>query len=225
MKGQTISFLFLVMIVVVLPINLCAQSMPDELFLEFDFEGMGNMILASPPVYSGDITAGDPLVTGGTWWVRIDDTDWPPVTDPETRWNYIFTNYFTYNPMTGSWTAHFDATTLPEKPTWEIQHPVNGTMGGTLVISFTYGDWDVDGVLDLEERMFGTYEGTLMVMKYGTGNFAIYCGDGAYNGSCQNGDPANFMDDFVEGHCVMDLVNCQIGNENASWGFVKSLLE
>ncbi len=223
MKGQTLSFLFLVMIVVVLPINLHAQAMPDSLKLEFDFEGMGNMISMSPPVYSGEITTGDPLVTGGTWWVSIDDTGWPSTADPEARWEYIFTNYFTYKPMPSSWTACFDVTTLADKPTWEIQHPVNGKLGGTLVISFTYGDWDLDGVLDLEERTEGFFEGTMMVMKYGKGNFAMYCGLGGYNGVCYNDDPANWVDDFVGGHCVMDLVNCSIGNENASWGFVKSL--
>ena len=41
---------------------LCAGSVraqfPDTLFLEFDFEGFGNLVLTSPPVYSGDVIAG-----------------------------------------------------------------------------------------------------------------------------------------------------------------------
>ncbi|MBU8923086.1 MAG: hypothetical protein KOO63_14805 [Bacteroidales bacterium] len=221
MRRRTLSVLFLVMIVLI-PIELFAE-MPDTLFLEFDFEGFGNMIMASPPMYFGDIIAGDPLVVGGTWWVEIDDTGWPGTGDPAARWQYLYDNFFEYNPMTGSWTAEFDGESLASKPNWEITHPVNGIMEGTLVISFTFGDWDFDGILDIEERMFGTYEGTLMVMKYGTGNFAAYCGSGAYNGSCQNADPANWADDYVEGHCVMDLVNCSIANENRSWSYVKTL--
>lgn len=221
MKRHTILFLTLA-IVASIPAGLHAQ-MPDTLFLEFDFEGFGNSILDSPVIYSGDIIGGDPLVVGGTWWTEVDDSGWPPTSDPTARWQYVWDNYYVYNPMSGSWTAHFDATNLPQKPTWEVIHPVNGTMGGTLVISITIGDWDFDGVLDLEERMFATYEGTLMVMKYGTGDFSIYCGDGAYNGALQNADPANWADDYVEGHCVMDLVNCQVGNDTASWGLVKSL--
>ncbi|HSG28408.1 MAG TPA: hypothetical protein VLA34_07995 [Candidatus Krumholzibacterium sp.] len=220
MKKFSLSFLILAMIAV-LPLDASAQ-MPN-LFLEFDFEGFGNMMMTSPPVYFGEIISGDPLVTGANWWMQIDDTGWPGTGDPAARWDYIFTNFFEYNAMTGSWTAEFDAGTLETKPTWEIDHPVNGLMGGTLVISFTFGDWDLDGTLDLEERMFGTFEGTLLVMKYGTGEFAYYCGSGAYNGACQNADPANWADDYVNGHCVMDLVDCFIGNENVTWGGVKKM--
>ncbi|MBN2072258.1 MAG: hypothetical protein JW814_12460 [Candidatus Krumholzibacteriota bacterium] len=223
MMHYTKLVLFLVMIVVSVPVAMNAQALPDTLFLEFDFEGFGNMILTSPPVYSGDVVNGDPIVLGATWWMQIDDTGWPATSSPETRWDYIFNTYFEYNAMSGSWTAEFDAGTLPTKPTWELNHPVNGVMGGTLVISFTIGDWDFDGILDIEERMFGTYEGTMMVMKYGYGNFAKYCGQGAYNGALQNADPVNWADDFVNGHCVLDLYNCQIENEQYSWGSVKSL--
>jgi len=42
---------------------LCAGSaraqFPDVLFLEFDFEGFGNLVLTSPPVYSGEVVSGD----------------------------------------------------------------------------------------------------------------------------------------------------------------------
>ncbi len=221
MKCHAVIFLFLGAILALVPVSLGAVDLPDSLFLEFDFEGFGNLVQASPPLYSGDVYAGSSVVVGATWWMQIDDSTWPPVTDPATRWDYIFNNYFVYNGTTGSWTAKFDATTLPTKPTWEIDHPVNGTMGGTLVISFTFGDWDMDGILDIEEQMFGSFSGTMLVMKYGTGNFYKYCGSGAYNGVCQNADPANFVDDYVEGHCILDLINCQIGVRPATWSSIK----
>ncbi|MBN1163087.1 MAG: hypothetical protein JXB45_00775 [Candidatus Krumholzibacteriota bacterium] len=223
MKGHALKFLFLLMIFAFIPCSAGAQEWPDTLLLEFDFEGFGNMILVSPPHYAGDIIAGDARLVGATWWIEIDDSEWPPTTDPNARWEYIFNTYYEYNSQTGSWTAFFNASTLPAKPTWGIDHPTNGTMGGTLVIASTMGDWDMDGVLDIEERMFATFEGTLMVMKYGTGNFYKYCGSGSYNGALQNYDPANFVDDYVDGSCILDLVNCVISNEHATWGSIKAL--
>lgn len=202
--------------------NALAQF-PDTLFLEFDFEGFGNLVTMSPPRYAGDIVSGDSRLVGGTWWIEIDDTGWPPVSDPAARWNYIFTTYFQYNATYHFWTAVFDQNTLPAKPVWEIDHPLNGTMGGTLVVSSTFTDDDMDGVFDPEERMFGTFEGNLMVMKFGTGNFAKYCGDGAYNGALFNDDPLNWFDDYVMGHCLLDLINCAIGTRDISWGGIKQL--
>jgi hypothetical protein len=206
---------------------LCAggarAQFPDTLFLEFDFEGFGNLVLTSPPVYAGDIIAGDSRLVGGTWWVEIDDTGWPATSDPVARWDYIFANYYVYNPTYYFWTAVFDQNTLPAKPTWEINHPVNGMMSGTLVVSSVISDDNRNGVLDVEERMFATFEGNLMVMKYGTGEFAKYCGDGAYNGAAFNDDPANFADDYVTGHCILDLINCAIGTEEQSWSYIKKI--
>ncbi|MDD3642441.1 MAG: hypothetical protein PHQ19_03150 [Candidatus Krumholzibacteria bacterium] len=208
-------------------VTLCAGSalaqFPDTLFLEFDFEGFGNLVAMSPPRYSGDIVSGDSRLLGGSWWIEIDDTGWPPVSDPAARWDYIFSTFFEYNSTYHFWTAVFDQNSLPAKPVWEIDHPVNGMMTGTLVVSSTFSDDDMDGVFDVEERMFGTFEGNLMVMKYGTGNFAKYCGDGAYNGALFNDDPANWFDDYVMGHCILDLVNCAIGTEEISWGGIKQL--
>jgi hypothetical protein len=206
---------------------LCAggarAQFPDTLFLEFDFEGFGNLVLNSPPVYSGDVISGDSRIVGSTWSVTIDDTGWPPTSDPAARWDYIFNTFFTYNSSYYFWTAVFDQNNLPAKPTWIIDHPVNGTMSGTLIVSSVMSDDDRDGILDIEERMFGTFEGNLMVMKYGTGEFAKYCGEGAYNGALFNDDPANWMDDYVTGHCLLDLINCHIGTEEKSWSNINKI--
>jgi len=222
MKKGFIPFLFLVMFLAWNTGGAYAQ-LPDSLQIEFDFEGTGNVVLQSPPHYSGDVVSGDPLVVGGTWWMEMDDSEWPPTSDPDTRWNYIFEHFFVYDAGSFSWTATFDGNTLPTKPVWEINHPNNGTMGGTLVIVMTFYDWDMDGVLDLDERMNGLFSGTMMIMKYGTGLFAGYCGDGSYNGSLTNSDPANYADDYVEGHCMLNLINCAIGVEPASWSSIKAI--
>ncbi len=223
MKGKTQSLLFLVAVLVLTPYAAYAQF-PDTLLLEYDFEGMGNLVMDSPPVYMNDIIAGSAQVVGGTWWWQIDDSDWPPPSVPNTRWDHIFNNYFVYTPGPGAnWTAIFDGNTLPTKPIWELSHPVNGTMGGTLVWTVTILDWNGNGVLELDERTFGTFSGTILVMKYGTGNFSKYCGSGAFNGVYTNADPANYADDFVQGHCILDLINCMIGTEEASWSDLKTI--
>jgi hypothetical protein len=220
MKRVTLQFLFLT-VITALTASIASAQMPDSIRIEFDFDGFGNLVLMSPPVYSGAIYAGDPLVVGATWTVNIDDTGWPTPDDPAGRWDYIFTHYFVYDPGSIAWTAHFDATNLPAKPDWEIIHPTNGTMNGTLVLVVTLYDMNMNGILDLDERMIGLFSGTLMVMKYGTGLFAGYCGEGSYNGSFTNPDPANWADDYVEGHCLMDLLDCSIGTKEQSWSYVK----
>jgi hypothetical protein len=222
MKGNTVAILFLAAVFSLVPYAASAQ-LPPSLEMEFDFEGMGNSIVNSPVIYSGDIYDGDQLVVGGTWWIRLDDSTWPPVSAPQARWDYIFNTYFHYDPGTFSWTAIFDEMTLPTKPTWQITHPVNGIMGGTLVVAVQYTDWDMDGVLDIGERTFAMYSGTLIVMKYGTGMFAGYCGEGSYNGALNNGDPANWANDSVEGHCTLLLEDCAVGTRAITWSGVKEL--
>jgi len=199
-------------------------QLPPSLSVEFNFEGTGNAVMNSPVVYSGDVISGDPLVVGAAWTVTIDDSGWPGVGNPQARWDYIFGNYFEYEGApVNSWTAVFDETNLPSKPVWRIDHPTNGMMGGTLIVVVTYSDWDCDGQLDIEERMQGVFSGNLVVMKYGTGTFAGYCGEGAFNGGLMNADPANWMDDYVDGAGLLNLEDCRIGTERTTWSAVKSL--
>ena len=222
MKGNTVAILFLAMLVWLVPYGASAQ-LPPSMEMEFDFEGMGNSILNSPVIYAGDIYDGDLLLIGASWWIRLDDSTWPPVSNPQARWDYIFNNYFHYDAGTYSWTAIFDEVSLPTKPTWQINTPVNGMMRGTLVVAVQYTDDNMNQVLDIEERMFALYSGTVIVMKYGTGMFAEYCGEGYYNGALLNGDPANWEADYVEGHCGLLLQNCKIGTRAITWSGIKEL--
>lgn len=222
MMRNTISKIFLVTLLAVLPGSVFAQ-LPPSLVVEFDFEGFGNAVMNSPVLYAGDVTAGDPLVVGGSWWIRIDDTGWPSTSTPQARWDYVFGNYFDYDPGSFSWTGVFDEHSCATAPVWELTHATNGTLGGTLIVVVTYTDWNMNGILDVDERMLGMFSGTLIVMKYGTGLFAGYCGLGAYNGAIQNPDPANWADEYVDGHCKLDLQDCSIGTHEASWSAIKRL--
>jgi hypothetical protein len=224
MKGNMIAGLFLLAGVVLSPVCASAQ-LPQALTVQFEFDGFGNAMINSLPVYAGSINAGDPLVLGADWWIRIDDSTWPAPSNPQARWDYLFNNFAVHDAQAFSWTIVLDEHSCATKPVWEINHSTNGKMGGTLVVVLTFTDWDQDGILDIDERMFAVYSGNLIVMKYGTGMFAGYCGDGTFNGSLQNPDPANWADDYVEGSCFLNLQNCQIGTREASWTAIKSMFK
>jgi hypothetical protein len=221
MNRNRLSALVLMIVLGALPMGVAAQ-LPDSTVILFDFSGSGNMELMSPPVFSGTIDSGDPLVVGGTWWSRIDDTGWPSTADPAARWNYILTHFLTYDPNSHSWTGVFNEVTCATRPVWHIDALPNGTMDGTLAIVVTFTDDNFNGVLDTDERITGVYSGTLIVMKYGTGMFAGYCGLGAYNGLFWNDDPGNWADDNVQGSCKLDLKNCAIGVKQMTWGGIKN---
>ncbi len=222
MKGNMILTLFLLAGIILSPVCASAQ-LPEALSVQFEFDGMGNAMINTLPVYAGAIYAGDPLVLGADWWIRIDDSTWPAPSNPQARWDYLFNNFATYDAPSFSWTIVFDEQSCATKPVWEINHATNGKMGGTLVVVVTFTDWDQDAVLDIDERMFAVYSGNLIIMKYGTGIFAGYCGDGTFNGSIQNSDPANWADEYVEGSCFLNLQNCQVGTRETSWTAIKEL--
>jgi len=224
MKEKMIIGLFLLAGMIIAPACASAQ-LPEALTVEFEFDGFGNAILSSLPVYSGSIFEGDPLVLGADWWIRIDDSSWPAPSNPQARWDYLFNNFATYNAGLHSWTIVFDEHSCATKPVWEIDHATNGMMGGTLIVALTFMDSNKNGILDLGERMFAVYSGDLIVMKYGTGLFAGYCGLGTFDGSLHNADPANWADDYVEGSCYLDLQNCEVGVREASWTAIKSMFK
>ncbi|MCK7469456.1 MAG: hypothetical protein MZU95_00650 [Desulfomicrobium escambiense] len=66
----------------------------------------------------GGIYAGDPLVLGADWWIRIDDSTWPPLSNPQARWDYLFNNFATYDANSFSWTIVFDEASCGTKPVW-----------------------------------------------------------------------------------------------------------
>ncbi|MCX5752531.1 MAG: hypothetical protein NTW97_02660, partial [Candidatus Krumholzibacteria bacterium] len=160
---------------------------------------------------------------GANWWIRIDDSTWPPPSNPQARWDYLFNNFATYNPETFSWTIVFDEQSCANKPAWEINNTPNGMMSGTLIVVVQFTDWNANGILDIDERMSADYSGDVIVMNKGTGLFAGYCGDGYFNGSLNNPDPANWADDYVQGMCSLTLQDCRIGTRETSWTAIKSM--
>jgi hypothetical protein len=193
--------------------------------IEYGFSGYGNFMV-SPVHYTGSINSGEPLLVGGTWNMWVDDTGWPPDTDPLVRWNYIDATYFTpnYDPILGTWTGTFDENSTSSSPTWDAGHTL-GTLAGTATLQITISDFDFDGVIDPDERSFSIFSGTLIVVKNGTGIWAGYCGLGSFSGTSMNNDPWNFADDYVEGYTILDIEDCGVPVEEITWGHVKSIYQ
>jgi len=191
--------------------------------IEFDFTGTGNLMV-SPVVYSGSIVAGEPLLVGGTWDLNIDDTGWPPDSDKLARWNYINATYFApnYDPNFGMWVATFDQNTTASPLTWHASNGLN-MLHGTAVLQVTLFDMDMDQMIDPDERAMSVFSGTLIVVKNGGGVWAGYCGLGSFSGNSTNPDPVNWADDDVSGHTILDVQDCSVPTETASWGQVKKI--
>lgn len=191
--------------------------------IEFSFSGLGNMMV-SPVVYAGSIDAGEPLLVGGNWNLTIDDSTWPPDSDKLVRWNYIDATYFApnYDPFLTQWLGIFDTASTGSNLIWNASSGAGG-LHGTAVLQVTIIDWDFDQIIDADERSFGVFSGTLVVVKDGDGIWAGYCGLGSFSGSSMNPDPAAWADDAVEGYTILDVEDCSVPTDNVTWGQVKEL--
>jgi hypothetical protein len=214
------------MLTVVLLVGASIAQAQTPTHIEYAFDGTGNFMV-SPVQYSGTIISGEPTLVGGTWTLNVDDTGWPPDTDKLVRWNYIDATYFSpnYDNVYYTWTGVFDENSTASQPTWTSGHTL-GTLSGTAALQITISDFDLDGVIDTDERGFWNFSGTLIVVKNGTGIFAGYCGLGSFSGYTTNPDPANWADDVIgNGYTVLDIEDCSIPTEDITWGQVKKLYE
>jgi hypothetical protein len=190
--------------------------------IEYDFAGTGGL-LSSPINYTGSITAGEPLLIGGTWDLGIDDTGWPSDADKAARWSYVNSTYFApnYSPISLSWTAIFNQSTTASSPTWTAGNTGVGDLMGTAVVQMSISDFDGDVFIDPDERGFMLLSGTLIVVKFGTGIWAGYCGLGSYSGFTFSSDPVNYVDHDISGSTILDIEDCTVANEKVTWGSVK----
>jgi len=190
-------------------------------FQEYDFvcDGTGNMVMDSPPVYSGLIVSGD--LAPGTWQITVDDFDWPPVSDPAARWAYIWSNYYSYNGSQYLWRADFYGGLL------DLDHIGVGTMTGYADITFQIPDYNHNGILEYDECYNG-FSGVVWVVQEGTGLYSTLCGQGHYEGDyvreCDPGAP-DYMTDTLHLIMHLDLEECGMGTDAATWGAVKALFE
>jgi hypothetical protein len=191
--------------------------------MDFTVDGTTNF-LSTPVLFDGTVTDGEPMLNGGYWSILVDDTGWPGVGDPQTRWNYIAATYYNpnYDPMLGTWTAVFDSSTTNSSPWWETGKSGVGKLTGVATLQMTIQDYNFDGVIDPDERGFIIFSGTLIVVKNGEGIFAGYCGLGSYSGSQYNPDPYNWADDIFSGRTILDIEDCSVPVQEVSWGHIKA---
>jgi hypothetical protein len=190
-------------------------------FDEYDFncDGTGNMVLASPVVYSGNIYNGD--LNPGTWDITVPDAGWPGTGDPGARWLHIWTTYYVYDPGAYVWTGTFEECDI------QLFHTGVGSMRGICDMTFQVQDWNENGILDYDECMDGL-SGAVIIIHEGTGAYAELCGQGTYSGyylrSCDlpESDP-DYMGDFVDFRMALWLDECGMSTDQTTWGAVKAL--
>jgi hypothetical protein len=188
-----------------------------QVHYEFHCAGTGNMAQDSPPIYTGAIDGGD--LAPGTWMMEIDDTGWPSTADPAVRWDYIFLNYYVYDPGQQIWTGVFDCIL-------DLERTGQGTMHGFCDLVFQIIDLNGNGTMDPDECMDGL-SGAVIIIEDGTGIYAHLCGDGTYEGfyfrDCDAG-PTYMLDD-VDFNMQLDLEDCGMSVQPATWSAVKSLFK
>jgi hypothetical protein len=192
-----------------------------DITVDFFGIGTGNMVAdIGAVVYSGQIVAGD--LAPGIWSISLDDTGWP--VDPGPRWDYIWNTFYVYEPGTPDvWTAVFDTPLLATRPLLYIEQTGVGSMSGVADMRFQVTDWDGDGVLDPDECAGDGLTGTVIIIEDGTGDFASLCGDGTYQGGYTR-DCTTWHDD-VQFQMSIDLYECGMATEPASWGAIKALYQ
>jgi hypothetical protein len=192
-----------------------------DITVNFFCQGTGNMVAdVGSVVYGGQIVGGD--LAPGIWSISLDDTGWP--VDPGPRWDYLWNTFYIYSPGSPSvWTATFDAPLLATRPTLYIEQTGVGSMSGVADMRFQFTDWDGDGVLDPDECAGDGLSGIVIIIEDGTGDFASQCGDGTYQGGYTR-DCATWADD-VQFQMGIDLYECGMATEQASWGAIKALYQ
>ena len=193
----------------------------------FTGQGTGNMVYDSPVVYTGPVIGGD--LVPGTWTISIDDTGWPPTTNPTARWDYIWNTFYEYTPANppiipdAVWTATFDTPLTASRPALFLDHQGTGTMSGVADMRFQVIDADGDMVLDPDECDGDGLSGIVIIIEDGTDYYADQCGNGSYQGGYTRN--CSTWDDNVVFQMSIDLWPCGMAAEPASWGAIKALYQ
>lgn len=201
----------------------------------FALSGTGSF-MDSPPYFSGTIISG--TLSPATFWFRIDDSGWPaddPFTTPNERWEYIFANYFQYDPTPGAegWDGHFPSSTPGElAPEWRFDAGSGDICGGlTTSFTITIPDLNANGILEDDEYANKVFSiGLFCYINFGTGEFESFCGQGNCAGTLDLVDEETGLEEFYvpsaaspSGRLYLRDTNCHTGDEESSWGEVKRI--
>jgi hypothetical protein len=201
----------------------------------FALSGDGSF-MDSPPVFSGNIIAG--TLAPGTFWFRLDDTAWPsddPLTTNNERWDFIFSNYFQYDPTEGAegWDGRFPSSGLGDiAPEWRFETDAGDICGG-LTTSFTVSIRDLNGNGIMEDNEYINKVlsiGLYCYINFGTGEFQSFCGQGNCSGTLDLVDEITWNEDlyvpsveYPSGRLYLRDTNCTTGEDESSWGKIKKI--
>ena len=201
----------------------------------FALDGTGSF-MASPPVFSGNIILG--TLAPGTFWFRLDDTSWPtddPGTPENERWDYIFSNYFQYDPTAGAegWDGRFPSTLIGDyAPEWRFFTAAGDTCGGlTTSFTVTIRDYNANGIMEDNEYQDKVFSiGLYCYINFGTGEFQSFCGQGNCSGTLNLLDEETWEEAFYvpsgtspSGRLYLRDTNCTTGTSESSWGKIKKI--
>ncbi len=214
-------------------------SAPDAqtttIYDSFALQGYGSF-MDDNPTWSGNLTAG--TLSPGTFWMEIDDSCWPaddPGTPENERWDYIFSNYFSYNDTEGAecWDAFFPNTDLGDSwIEWRFMLDNGDIIGGTSGrFIVTVQDLNANGIMEDSEYQNKVCSGTLISwINFGAGSYAGFCGDGSFSGQLNVTDQSTMEEElyvpsptWATGMMTMTDEGCSTATENSSWGAIKSL--
>lgn len=184
--------------------------------------GSGSL-MSSGATYSGTFMFG----MTGTWTIDVDDSLWPDASDSNARWNYLWTNFFTYDGTPGAeaWWGTFDLATLGSIPTFEfVTSSPGGTVAGDCTFRIMIRDWSGDGVLSQTEK----HHDSQIVFTFsvnpdlGTGVFADWCGDGSSSsGNFRFVNPPDI--NIIEIVGFVRTNECPSPVNDTTWGTIKAL--
>lgn len=201
----------------------------------FSLDGDGSF-MDSPPVWSGNITGG--TLSPGNYWIELDDSSWPidnPGTPNNERWDFIFSNYFTYDPTPDNegWDGFFPNPGLGDmQPEWRMFTDAGDTLGG-LCSSFriVIRDFNANGIMEDSEYLAKAISmGYVCYINFSKGCFTTFCGQGNASGTIDLVNWETWLDELYipspispGGRLYLRNENCTTANETASWGSIKAI--
>ncbi|MBN2072257.1 MAG: hypothetical protein JW814_12455 [Candidatus Krumholzibacteriota bacterium] len=212
-------------------LNVSAVEMRTETFA---LDG-GGSFMSSPVIWSGNITGG--TLFPGTYWIRLDDSNWPddnPVTTENERWDYIFATYFTYDdtPDNEGWDGDFKGVIGDETPYWRFYTEAGDTLGG-LCSSFRVVIRDLNGNAIMEDNEYQNKAlsiGFVCYINFSKGCFTSFCGQGNCSGTLDLADESTMQEElyipspiYPGGRLYLRDVSCVTDTDASTWGSIKAI--
>ncbi len=198
----------------------------------------GGSFMDSPPVWSGNITAGS--LSPGVYWISMDDGGWPadnPGTPENERWDFIFSNYFTYDDTPGNegWDGTWPSTTPgDDSPLWRMYTDAGDTLGGmTSSFRIVIRDYNGNGILEDNEYAEKAFSiGFICYINFSKGCFTSFCGMGNCSGTLDMIDESTMQEELyvpspISASGILSLrdTNCTTADESSSWGSIKTIYQ